>query len=163
VSADIRRGVTKVKDNFPNRRGRGRNELPASISSEAGRFRPDLIRMCGMEHPSTGSRCQASDCRDCERGHSEIRRSTTHASCKQISGFAISGRSASSRSGRPLHERKRVYNKEHKDYHNWDDNENRAWGQFLTENHRQSHEYAKSNKKEQSEYWNYRHSHPDKD
>jgi hypothetical protein len=46
--------------------------------------------------------------------------------------------------------------------HNWDDNENHAWGQFLTENHRESHEYAKSNKKEQSEYWNYRHSHPDK-
>jgi hypothetical protein len=59
-------------------------------------------------------------------------------------------------------EHKRVYDKEHKDYHNWDDNENRAWGQFLTENHRESHEYAKSNKKEQSEYWNYRHSHPDK-
>jgi len=60
-------------------------------------------------------------------------------------------------------EHKRVYDKGHKDYHNWDDNENRAWGQFLTENHRESHEYAKSNKKEQSEYWNWRHSHPDKD
>jgi hypothetical protein len=61
------------------------------------------------------------------------------------------------------HEHKRVYDKDHKDYHNWDDKENRAWGQFLTENHRESHEYAKSNKKEQSEYWNWRHSHPDKD
>ena len=61
------------------------------------------------------------------------------------------------------HDRKRVYDKDHKDYHNWDDKENRAWGQFLTENHRESHEYAKSNKKEQSEYWNWRHSHPDKD
>jgi hypothetical protein len=59
-------------------------------------------------------------------------------------------------------EHKRVYDRDHKDYHHWDDNENRAWGQFLTENHRESHEYAKSNKKEQSEYWNYRHSHPDK-
>ena len=60
-------------------------------------------------------------------------------------------------------EHKRVYDKQHKDYHNWDDNENRAWGNFLTENHRDSHEFAKSNKKEQSEYWNWRHSHPDKD
>src|ERR1700692_1196590 len=25
----------------------------------------------------------------------------------------------------------RVYDKEHKDYHNWDDNENHAWRQFL--------------------------------
>jgi hypothetical protein len=55
----------------------------------------------------------------------------------------------------------RVYDKNHKDYHNWDDNENRAWGQFLVENHRNTHEYAKSNKKEQSEYWNWRHAHPD--
>jgi hypothetical protein len=55
----------------------------------------------------------------------------------------------------------RVYDKNHKDYHKWDDNENRAWGQFLVENHRDHHEYAKSNKKEQSEYWNWRHAHPD--
>jgi len=55
----------------------------------------------------------------------------------------------------------RVYDKQHKDYHNWDDNENRAWGQYLTENHKSSHEYSKANKKEQSQYWNYRHAHPD--
>jgi hypothetical protein len=55
----------------------------------------------------------------------------------------------------------RVYDKNHKDYHNWDDNENRAWGTFLVENHRDHHEYSKSNKKEQSEYWNWRHAHPD--
>ena len=51
----------------------------------------------------------------------------------------------------------------HKNYHNWDDDENHAWGQFLTENHKSSHEYSKANKKEQSQYWNYRHAHPDKD
>jgi hypothetical protein len=60
-------------------------------------------------------------------------------------------------------DRNRVYDRDRKDYHNWNDNENRAWGQFLTENHRESHEYAKSNKKEQSKYWNWRHSHPDHD
>jgi len=41
----------------------------------------------------------------------------------------------------------RVYDKEHKAYHNWDDNENRAWGQYLTENHKSSHKYSKANKK----------------
>ena len=56
----------------------------------------------------------------------------------------------------------RVYDKGHKDYHNWDDNENRAWGQYLTENHKSSHEFSKANKKEQSQYWNWRHAHPDK-
>jgi hypothetical protein len=56
----------------------------------------------------------------------------------------------------------RVYDKNHKDYHNWDDNENRNWERFLTENHRNSHEFSKANTKEQSEYWNWRHSQPDK-
>jgi hypothetical protein len=55
----------------------------------------------------------------------------------------------------------RVYDRDHKDYHNWDDNENRAWGQFLVENRRTSHEFKKANRREQSEYWNWRHSHPD--
>ena len=38
-----------------------------------------------------------------------------------------------------------------------------AWGVYLTENHKKPHEYKASNKKEQSNYWNWRHSHPDKD
>jgi hypothetical protein len=56
----------------------------------------------------------------------------------------------------------RVYDRDHKDYHNWDDNENRAWGQYLTEDKKKSHEFSRSNKKEQSDYWNWRHAHPDK-
>jgi len=55
----------------------------------------------------------------------------------------------------------RVYDRNHKDYHNWDDRENHAWGVYLTTNHRPQHEYAKSNKREQDQYWNWRHSHPD--
>ena len=55
----------------------------------------------------------------------------------------------------------RVYDTEHKDYHNWDDHENAAWSRFLAENHRKEHEYAKAKEKEQHEYWNWRHSHPD--
>jgi hypothetical protein len=55
----------------------------------------------------------------------------------------------------------RVYDKKHKDYHNWDANENRSWNQYLSENHRESHEYTRANKREQSQYWNWRHSHPD--
>jgi hypothetical protein len=55
----------------------------------------------------------------------------------------------------------RVYDKQHKDYHNWDDNENRAWGRYLAQNHKNSHEFSNANKREQSKYWNYRHSHPD--
>jgi hypothetical protein len=57
----------------------------------------------------------------------------------------------------------RVYDKNHKDYHNWDDNENRAWGVYLTENHKNHHDYARASKKEQGRYWDWRHSHPDED
>lgn len=57
----------------------------------------------------------------------------------------------------------RVYDRDHKDYHNWDDKEDRAWGRFLEENHRAKHEFAKANRKEQSEYWKWRHDHPDHD
>jgi hypothetical protein len=55
----------------------------------------------------------------------------------------------------------RVYDRNHKDYHNWDDNENRAWGQYQTEHHKKSHEFSKANNREQGQYWNWRHAHPD--
>jgi hypothetical protein len=55
----------------------------------------------------------------------------------------------------------RVYDRNHKDYHNWDDHENTTWGVYLTNNHKKPHEYAKASKREQSNYWNWRHSHPD--
>jgi hypothetical protein len=55
----------------------------------------------------------------------------------------------------------RVYDSGHKDYHNWDDHENTAWGVYLSNNHKKSHEFSTANKKEQSNYWNWRHSHPD--
>ncbi len=55
----------------------------------------------------------------------------------------------------------RVYDKEHKDYHHWDEKESGAWHRFLEENHRKEHEFAKADKKEQAEYWNWHHNHPD--
>jgi hypothetical protein len=57
----------------------------------------------------------------------------------------------------------RIYDSRHKDYHNWDDRENHAWGMYLTQNHKRNHEYSKASKREQSSYWNWRHSHPDRD
>ena len=58
-------------------------------------------------------------------------------------------------------EHKRIYDREHKDYHNWDENENRAWLRFNSENHREAHEFARANRRQQSEYWKWRHEHPD--
>jgi hypothetical protein len=57
----------------------------------------------------------------------------------------------------------RFYDSDHKVYHNWDDRENRSWGAYLTENKRKPHEFKKAHKREQSQYWNWRHDHPDQD
>ena len=55
----------------------------------------------------------------------------------------------------------RIYDRDHKDYHNWDDNENRAYGRYRSENPKVTLEFSKASKRQQSQYWNWRHSHPD--
>ena len=55
----------------------------------------------------------------------------------------------------------RVYDRSHKDYHNWDDNEDRSYRQYLGEQHKDYREYSKLNRNQQAGYWNWRHSHPD--
>lgn len=54
---------------------------------------------------------------------------------------------------------RRVYDQTHKDYHNWDDNEDRAYRQRLSEQHRKYRDFSKQNRKQQDEYWNWRHDH----
>jgi hypothetical protein len=56
---------------------------------------------------------------------------------------------------------KKYYDRDHKDYHAWNDNENTSYHKFLTEKHYKDHEFTKAPKKEQQEYWNWRHDHPD--
>lgn len=55
----------------------------------------------------------------------------------------------------------RYYDKDHKDYHTWNQQEDRAYRKFLEEKHRAYHEWSKATRREQQEYWNWRHSHPD--
>lgn len=57
----------------------------------------------------------------------------------------------------------RINDRRHKDYHAWDDHENHAWGAYQTSNHRRHYEYARAHRREQDRYWNWRHSHPDRD
>jgi hypothetical protein len=52
----------------------------------------------------------------------------------------------------------RVYDRDHRDYHDWDDRENHRWGVYLSNNHRRYYEYSHASRREQSRYWNYRHS-----
>ena len=61
------------------------------------------------------------------------------------------------------HER-RYYDRDHKDYHVWNDREDGAYRRWLEEKHYQTHrEFSKLKRREQSEYWEWRHAHPDND
>ena len=56
---------------------------------------------------------------------------------------------------------KRYYDPDVRDYHEWNDNEERAYRHYLQEQRRENHEWRKLNSKEQKEYWKWRHHHPD--
>jgi Ni/Co efflux regulator RcnB len=61
------------------------------------------------------------------------------------------------------HDRSRVYDRDHKDYHHWDDREDHAYRSYLTEKHKTYREYNKQNARMQRDYWKWRHEHPDHD
>jgi len=57
----------------------------------------------------------------------------------------------------------RVYDRYHKDYHNWNNSEDHAYRGYLQENHRDYRPLAETKQRDQKAYWNWRHSHPDRD
>jgi len=57
----------------------------------------------------------------------------------------------------------RVYDRDHRDYHNWDDREDHAYRRYLVENRREYVEYNGQRERDQRNYWKWRHKHPDHD
>jgi hypothetical protein len=55
----------------------------------------------------------------------------------------------------------RYYDRNHRDYHEWNDNEDRSYRVYLGERHRDYREFRLTTRRQQSDYWNWRHSHPD--
>jgi hypothetical protein len=55
----------------------------------------------------------------------------------------------------------KIYDRDHKDYHVWDDREDKAYRAYLVERHREYVPYAKIKREDQRGYWNWRHEHPD--
>jgi hypothetical protein len=55
---------------------------------------------------------------------------------------------------------RRYYDRTHKDYHSWDDNEGRAYQRYQSEHH-ERRDFNRLNRRQQTSYWNWRHSHPD--
>jgi hypothetical protein len=56
----------------------------------------------------------------------------------------------------------KIYDKSHKDYHVWDDNEDRAYTTFRGSHPGYNEKFAKTNSKQQTTYWNWRHANPDR-
>ena len=61
--------------------------------------------------------------------------------------------------------RMRVYDPEYRDYHRWDAGEDRAYHRYWMENRGREpyREYNRLDDREQRDYWNWRHGHPDED
>jgi hypothetical protein len=57
----------------------------------------------------------------------------------------------------------RVYDRDHRDYHNWDDREDHAYRRYLGEQHRSYRTYQRQHYRVQRHYWQWRHTHPDND
>src|SRR4051812_2015949 len=57
----------------------------------------------------------------------------------------------------------RYWDPEARDWHDWNDHEQDAYRRYLREQNRQEHDWAKASKKEQREYWKWRHNHMDND
>ncbi len=60
------------------------------------------------------------------------------------------------------HAAKRYYDKEHKDYHEWNDNEGKAYRHWVTEEkHQPYRDFHKAKRNDQADYWRWRHDHAD--
>ena len=53
----------------------------------------------------------------------------------------------------------RYYDFSHKDYHEWNDEERREYDRYLAERHRKREDFDRMNKREQRDYWKWRHEH----
>ena len=51
----------------------------------------------------------------------------------------------------------RVYDKSHKDYHDWNDEEDRTYRAYLSTNHQAYRPISKLSASQQTKYWNTRH------
>jgi hypothetical protein len=53
----------------------------------------------------------------------------------------------------------RFYDRSHKDYHHWNNDEDHFYRQYLTEHHRKYRTFSHMSKQQQREYWKWRHDH----
>lgn len=56
---------------------------------------------------------------------------------------------------------RRYYDKTARDWHEWNENEDHAYRQYLKEQRKRDREFAKASSRERNDYFKYRHAHPD--
>ena len=59
------------------------------------------------------------------------------------------------------HDDRGYYDKHHKDYHQWNDHEDRAWHMYWEQRHRPYVDWAAANESQRQAYWDWRHNHSD--
>jgi hypothetical protein len=59
------------------------------------------------------------------------------------------------------HDDHRFYDKRHKDYHEWNDHEDRAWHMYWEQRHHAAIDWNRASARERQRYWDWRHNHSD--
>jgi hypothetical protein len=57
----------------------------------------------------------------------------------------------------------RFYDRDHRDYHNWDDREVHSYGLYRSDHPKYNENFARANRRQQRDYWRWRHEHGDRD
>ena len=58
------------------------------------------------------------------------------------------------------HHDKRYYDRDRRDYHQWNNDEDRAYRVYLGEQHRDYRDFSREKRNRQTEYFRWRHEHP---
>jgi hypothetical protein len=53
------------------------------------------------------------------------------------------------------------YDSKHRDWHPWNEQEQQSYQRYAKEHHSANSNFASDSEREQQEYWNWRHKHPD--
>jgi hypothetical protein len=56
---------------------------------------------------------------------------------------------------------RRYHDARHKDDHDWNDHEDRAYRMWAQENHRKYNDFSRLKERDQQSYWDWRHNHSD--
>ena len=68
---------------------------------------------------------------------------------------------AAQRANENNHQDKRYYDRGAKDYHTWNNNEDRAYRTYLEQQHRDYNDFGRVKRGQQQQYFNWRHQNPD--